>query len=211
MTKRLNVFALAAFAAGSILVASPRDVAAQGKGKGHEKPSHEQKKDVKEHGREDVKEHGREDARTTTVVTRRMDEHRGRNDDVANNSKGKGGPSFCRSGAGHPVYGRSWCVDKGFGLGTTRWGNAGWGDVVLGRTTTRTGTVSSGTLSDVLGRVIFGRLQTQSNGGALTGNWVTSSAGPLILQVNSGGRPIAEFVDRNRDGRAEVVMLNLTH
>lgn len=27
------------------------------------------------------------------------------------------GPAFCRSGAGHPVHGRRWCVDKGFGLG----------------------------------------------------------------------------------------------
>ena len=26
-------------------------------------------------------------------------------------------PSFCRSGAGHPVHGRAWCIDKGFGLG----------------------------------------------------------------------------------------------
>ena len=26
-------------------------------------------------------------------------------------------PSFCRSGAGHPVHGREWCVQKGFGLG----------------------------------------------------------------------------------------------
>jgi hypothetical protein len=26
-------------------------------------------------------------------------------------------PAFCRSGAGHPVHGRSWCIDKGFGLG----------------------------------------------------------------------------------------------
>ncbi|MGH7551178.1 MAG: hypothetical protein ACREK3_10605 [Gemmatimonadota bacterium] len=27
------------------------------------------------------------------------------------------GPAFCRSGAGHPVWGRSWCLEKGFGLG----------------------------------------------------------------------------------------------
>jgi hypothetical protein len=27
------------------------------------------------------------------------------------------GPSFCRSGAGHPVFGRRWCLEKGFGLG----------------------------------------------------------------------------------------------
>jgi hypothetical protein len=35
------------------------------------------------------------------------------------------GPAFCRSGAGHPVHGRQWCRDKGFGLG---------GDVLFGRT-----------------------------------------------------------------------------
>lgn len=28
-----------------------------------------------------------------------------------------GAPAFCRSGAGHPVHGRRWCLDKGFGLG----------------------------------------------------------------------------------------------
>lgn len=27
------------------------------------------------------------------------------------------GPAFCRSGAGHPVHGRRWCLEKGFGLG----------------------------------------------------------------------------------------------
>lgn len=27
------------------------------------------------------------------------------------------GPAFCRSGAGHPVHGRVWCLEKGFGLG----------------------------------------------------------------------------------------------
>lgn len=27
------------------------------------------------------------------------------------------GPAFCRSGAGHPVFGRRWCLEKGFGLG----------------------------------------------------------------------------------------------
>jgi hypothetical protein len=28
-----------------------------------------------------------------------------------------GGPKFCRTGAGHPVFGRRWCLEKGFGLG----------------------------------------------------------------------------------------------
>ena len=33
------------------------------------------------------------------------------------NAKRGKGPAFCRSGAGHPVHGRQWCRDKGFGLG----------------------------------------------------------------------------------------------
>ena len=28
-----------------------------------------------------------------------------------------GGPKFCRTGSGHPVFGRRWCLEKGFGLG----------------------------------------------------------------------------------------------
>jgi hypothetical protein len=28
-----------------------------------------------------------------------------------------GGPKFCQNGQGHPVHGRQWCVDHGFGLG----------------------------------------------------------------------------------------------
>jgi hypothetical protein len=31
--------------------------------------------------------------------------------------RGSRGPAFCRSGAGHPVFGRRWCLEKGFGLG----------------------------------------------------------------------------------------------
>ena len=27
------------------------------------------------------------------------------------------GPSFCRSGAGHPVFGLQWCLQKGYGIG----------------------------------------------------------------------------------------------
>lgn len=27
------------------------------------------------------------------------------------------GPSFCRSGAGHPVFGVQWCLNKGYGIG----------------------------------------------------------------------------------------------
>lgn len=27
------------------------------------------------------------------------------------------GPSFCRNGAGHPVFGLRWCLNKGYGIG----------------------------------------------------------------------------------------------
>lgn len=48
---------------------------------------------------------------------RRNDDRRGqagrRNDGARN-----GAPAFCRSGEGHPVFGRRWCIDKGHGLGS---------------------------------------------------------------------------------------------
>jgi len=30
------------------------------------------------------------------------------------------GPAFCRSGAGHPVFGREWCREKGWDAGRDR-------------------------------------------------------------------------------------------
>ena len=46
------------------------------------------------------------------------------------------GPSFCRSGAGHPVFGIQWCLQKGYGIG--RPGTVFlWGDDVFLRDRTR--------------------------------------------------------------------------
>ena|SRR5687768_17719390 len=46
------------------------------------------------------------------------------------------GPSFCRSGAGHPVFGLQWCLQKGYGIG--RPGAVFlWGDDVFLRDRTR--------------------------------------------------------------------------
>lgn len=42
------------------------------------------------------------------------------------------GPAFCRSGEGHPVHGRRWCVEKGFGLGGGR-SDAWYGDTSRNR------------------------------------------------------------------------------
>lgn len=180
MSMNYRALALVAVAAGFILAASPSQASAQGK-------SHD-----KSQGKS--KDH---------VVVQSQ----------AVKSKNGNGPAFCRSGSGHPQFGRQWCVDKGFGLGNSQWSNAGWGDVVLrrpsSRSSTTSSTVNSGTLADILGRVVFGRLQSQSNGGALSGLWLTPATGPVVLQVTSSGRPIAEFVDRNRDGRTEVVLLKV--
>jgi hypothetical protein len=127
----------------------------------------------------------------------------------------KNGPKFCSNGQGHPVHGRQWCAQKGYGLGNDRWRNAGWEDIVFGRRDRRydyeNGRMSGSVLQDVLGRVIYGRLASQSRyvgGGSLNGQWLSQSGGPRILQVFAGSRPLAELVDGNRDGRAEVVMLN---
>jgi hypothetical protein len=61
-------------------------------------------------------------------------------DDLFRSQRRRGrGPSFCRSGAGHPVHGRRWCLRKGFGLGddflfdTRRHGRTRQGDIVIGR------------------------------------------------------------------------------
>jgi hypothetical protein len=185
MSNGLRTMAVTALAAGALALSAPSQAMAQGRSQGHGKAQTQSK----QHGKSQSKSQVR----------------------VANGGKNGKGPAFCRSGAGHPVFGRSWCVEKGFGLGSSQWGNADWGSVVFGRGSSRTGSVGSGTLRDVLGRIIYGRLQNQYGSGALTGNWISSTSGPLLLQVQSGSRPVAEFVDRNRDGRADAVFLNLSH
>jgi hypothetical protein len=122
------------------------------------------------------------------------------------------GPAFCRSGAGHPVWGRQWCNDKGYGLGSERWSRVGWDNVVFRRPDRRyDGRISGAALQDILGRTIYTRLVQQSNSyglGALNGRWLDAPSGPRILVVHAGPRPLAEFYDRNRDGRVDLVMLN---
>jgi hypothetical protein len=126
-------------------------------------------------------------------------------------------PSFCRSGAGHPVWGRQWCIDKGFGLGSTQgviWGRntATISDIIFGRPVT-TGQLARNALVDVLGAVALDRLGlhavTLGYAEPLTGVWVAQPSGPQILQVNSGSYPVAEFVDVDRDNRAEVMLVAL--
>jgi hypothetical protein len=120
-------------------------------------------------------------------------------------------PAFCRSGAGHPVHGREWCLDKGFGLGSrsgTLWSRGSVEDVVF-RRRTDADRLDRGGLAGVLGDIVFGRLALQSVAlgydQPLMGVWVAQPDGPRILRVRSGEYEVAEFVDRDRDDRVEVL------
>ena len=130
----------------------------------------------------------------------------------------RGAPSFCRSGAGHPVWGRQWCVEKGFGLGND--GDYRWSrvldpsNVVLTRPST-TSELTRAVLMDVLGSVVLNRLATHAvtlgYQDPLAGRWIGEPAdtGPRVLLVSSGTRPVAEMVDVNRDGRADVMLVSV--
>jgi hypothetical protein len=130
----------------------------------------------------------------------------------------RGAPSFCRSGAGHPVWGRQWCVEKGFGLGVDndlRWSRVlDPSNVVITRPAT-TGDLTRDVLMDVLGSVVLNRLATHAVTlglqDPLVGRWIGESAdtGPRVLLVSSGTRPVAEMVDTNRDGRADLMLVSV--
>lgn len=120
-------------------------------------------------------------------------------------------PAFCRSGAGHPVHGREWCMDKGFGLGSrsgTLWSRGSVEDIIFRRRTDGD-RLDRGGLAGVLGDIVFGRLALQSVAlgydQPLTGVWVAQPDGPRILRVRSGEYEVAEFVDRDRNDRVEVL------
>lgn len=126
-----------------------------------------------------------------------------------------GAPAFCRSGEGHPVWGRTWCVDKGFGLGD---GDAVWGwdrsveDIVL-RRPDYDRDLDRGGLVDILGDIVFGRIALQSlvlgADEPLTGTWLGERDGPRILRIRAGDLPVAELVDTDRDDEVDVMVFNL--
>lgn len=127
----------------------------------------------------------------------------------------EGAPSFCRSGAGHPVWGRQWCLDKGFGLGSEagfRWGRKkDPGDIVFREVTTDR--LATAALRNLIGDVVFNRLAlhaiTLGLADPLTGVWLGEPTGPRVLLLTSGNTPVAEIVDANRDNRVETLVVAL--
>lgn len=124
--------------------------------------------------------------------------------------RGAGGPKFCRTGAGHPVYGRAWCIQKGFGLGGNRWDRVYWGDAWL-RHARASGAVARVGLSDILGSAMYGRLDARRRhfgyAAPLSGRWFRTESGAPALLIRAGTQPLAELIDTNRDGRADLVLL----
>jgi hypothetical protein len=131
------------------------------------------------------------------------------------NKKNRGkanGPKFCRNGEGHPVHGMAWCRQKGYDTGYGAYNRVDWRDVVLRRprNVARQRDLGRGTLQDILGSVVLGRFDQQRSrlgfNQPLYGRWVDSNDG-AVLRLLSGTQPIAQIIDRNRDGRADIVLL----
>lgn len=131
----------------------------------------------------------------------------GRNDDRYDR-RDRRGPAFCRSGEGHPVHGRQWCRDKGFGIGQDRSRDI-WGDIIYRDRRYDNRQMGRSTLENILGSVILGRFdaygRTNVRSGSLNGRWLDSRAS--VLQLYMGATPIARLIDTNRDGRVDSVSL----
>lgn len=181
-----------------------------------------------------ISERGEQGNRRTPTARRDRDERADRDvwgderyryeDRVRGKAKKGKGPAFCRSGAGHPVHGRSWCLEKGWGLGHAgyddrryqdRYGrDVSWGDIIFGRTPRRADervTLPSRMLEDLLGRSTFARFDAyrQDLGlrGALSGRWLDDRSGRQALRLRADDVPVAVLYDENRDGRVDVIQL----
>ena len=155
------------------------------------------------------------DRRGDVVVQDRRNDRDWDSDWDSDRKKNRGkanGPKFCRNGEGHPVYGMDWCRRKGYDTGYGVYNRVDWRDVVLRRPRdgARQRDLGRGTLQDILGSVVLGRFDRQRSrlgfSQPLYGRWVDSNDG-AVLRLLSGTQPIAQIIDRNRDGRADIVLL----
>ena len=127
------------------------------------------------------------------------------------NAKAKAnGPAFCRTGGGHPVYGRAWCVQKGFGLGNQDWRRVDHGVIVLKHEVNVR--VERAGLLEILGEILLSQLELRRaalhDDSPLTGRWLTPPDGARVLQVWAGAVPLSEVVDNDRDGSVDLVVMN---
>jgi hypothetical protein len=134
----------------------------------------------------------------------------------AANGRGQAGvPAFCRTGAGHPVFGWQWCAERGFAGYRPQWQREPWADAVpRWPRQPRESRIDDRALGGILGDVVFGRVRAHARGlGAtepLEGRWVRHDSGALVLQVRAGDVPVAELSDTSGDGRPNTVIVNRT-
>lgn len=142
----------------------------------------------------------------------RIDDRRDRRDrriDRRDRDRARGGPPFCRNGSGHPVHGRRWCREKGFGLGSDRFDRRDRdrrdrdGGIIFRLPDSRRGGVLDRVdLIDILGIRTFARLEDVRRRHGLRdgtqGRWYRDRAGRDAILISAAGVPIADLVDRGR-------------
>lgn len=166
--------------------------------------------------RDDRDRYDRRSGDYVDVILGRRGDERARRRDRRDRRRGNG-PAFCRSGRGHPVHGRQWCRDKGWGSydrGRVVWyRRAGWDDVRYRRSRVSYGDgtiLDQRDLVDILGDVIFRRLTRETHlarTDRVRGRWLRPGGRANVLQIRSGAYPVAELTDTNGDGRVDVVLL----
>lgn len=228
---------LVAIAAGTAIGMAPAELAAQGNSNRarQQQEMQRQRQQAREAARREAERQQRasvqarerrEQANRSGLVLRRNDDYErarrdrdrrddrrdprdifGRNDDRYDRRDDRG-PAFCRSGEGHPVFGRQWCRDKGFGMGRQSSRDI-WGDIIYRDRRYDNRQMSRSTLENILGSVVLGRFdsygRSQVGNRALNGRWLDTGAS--VLQLYMGSVPIARLIDTNRDGRVDNVSL----
>ena len=184
---------------------------AQGRGNGRDRDRDDDRYEEDDHRYGDRQGEGRKgDDRYDDDDWGRTSSRDGRS--YERNERGNG-PSFCRSGRGHPVFGWNWCRERGWDRSNSRypvrWEQRTWEDVIFRRPDSRS-TLDRRGLGDILGDVVFGRIDTRrrelGSSSDYSGRWTTSGSG-RELWITAGGVPIARLIDRNGDRRVDSVFL----
>jgi hypothetical protein len=140
----------------------------------------------------------------------RRREHDRDHDDRYRRTSSRNGPAFCRSGEGHPRYGREWCRQKGYEVGRGRgWERERWGNIVYRDSNRRRNhRYDRSELASLLGNSLVNRFEShgrQYGSGPVTGYWLPEDNG--VLQLSVGGTPIARLVDTNSDRHVDYLLL----
>ena len=122
-------------------------------------------------------------------------------------SKRDDAPIFCQNGSGHPAFGRDWCWERGYRLGS-EWRRERIRNATIKRTSRAT-PIERAQLVEMLGPDLIEQIEDSRTElqleGQLSASWVESPTGGLVLRIQAGDQPIAEVADRNRDGKIDSI------